>query len=40
MPEVDRLSRAGLVGLTATLNRRTAVETAEPLGGRYREATS
>ena len=25
------MSRAGLVGLTATLNRRTAVETAEPL---------
>jgi hypothetical protein len=29
--EADGLSRAGLVGLTATLNRRTAVETAEPL---------
>jgi hypothetical protein len=29
--EVDSLSRAGLLGLTATLNRRTAVETAEPL---------
>ena len=29
--EVDGLSRAGLLGLTATLNRRTAVETAEPL---------
>ena len=29
--EVDTVSRAGLVGLTATLNRRTAVETAEPL---------
>ena len=29
--EVDALSRAGLIGLTATLNRRTAVETAEPL---------
>ena len=29
--EVDAASRAGLVGLTATLNRRTAVETAEPL---------
>jgi hypothetical protein len=29
---VDAESRAGLVGLTATLNRRTAVETAEPLG--------
>ncbi|MBV8202016.1 MAG: DUF4159 domain-containing protein, partial [Acidobacteria bacterium] len=28
---VDALSRAGLIGLTATLNRRTAVETAEPL---------
>jgi hypothetical protein len=28
---VDAHSRAGLVGLTATLNRRTAVETAEPL---------
>jgi Domain of unknown function (DUF4159)/Aerotolerance regulator N-terminal len=30
-PETDALSRAGLLGLTATLNRRTAVETAEPL---------
>ncbi len=29
---VDAATRAGLVGLTATLNRRTAVETAEPLG--------
>jgi hypothetical protein len=29
--EVDTVSRAGLIGLTATLNRRTAVETAEPL---------
>jgi len=29
--DVDAASRAGLVGLTATLNRRTAVETAEPL---------
>jgi hypothetical protein len=29
--EVDGVSRAGLLGLTATLNRRTAVETAEPL---------
>lgn len=29
--EVDAASRAGLLGLTATLNRRTAVETAEPL---------
>jgi len=29
--ETDALSRAGLLGLTATLNRRTAVETAEPL---------
>jgi hypothetical protein len=29
--EADALSRAGLLGLTATLNRRTAVETAEPL---------
>jgi hypothetical protein len=28
---VDAVSRAGLAGLTATLNRRTAVETAEPL---------
>ncbi|MGD9613875.1 MAG: DUF4159 domain-containing protein [Alphaproteobacteria bacterium] len=28
---VDEVSRAGLIGLTATLNRRTAVETAEPL---------
>ena len=37
---VDAESRAGLIGLTATLNRRTAVETAEPLGGRYREVTS
>ena len=29
--QVDAVSRAGLVGLTATLNRRTSVETAEPL---------
>jgi Domain of unknown function (DUF4159)/Aerotolerance regulator N-terminal len=29
--QVDAVSRAGLIGLTATLNRRTAVETAEPL---------
>jgi len=29
--QVDSVSRAGLIGLTATLNRRTAVETAEPL---------
>jgi len=29
--QVDAVSRAGLVGLTATLNRRTAVETADPL---------
>jgi len=29
--EVDASSRAGLIGLTATLNRRTAVETSEPL---------
>jgi hypothetical protein len=29
--EADAVSRAGLLGLTATLNRRTAVETAEPL---------
>ncbi len=29
--EADAVSRAGLVGLTATLNRRTAVDTAEPL---------
>jgi hypothetical protein len=29
--QVDALSRAGLLGLTATLARRTAVETAEPL---------
>ena len=29
--ETDAVSRAGLVGLTGTLNRRTAVETAEPL---------
>ena len=29
--EVDAESRAGLTGLTATLNRRTAVETAEPM---------
>jgi hypothetical protein len=28
---VDRVSRAGLVGLIGTLNRRTAVETSEPL---------
>jgi hypothetical protein len=30
--QVDAVSRAGLVGLTSTLNRRTAVETGEPLG--------
>ena len=30
-PEVDAVSRAGLIGLTGTLNRRTSVETAEPL---------
>ena len=30
-PTVDAVSRAGLVGLIATLNRRTAVETAEPM---------
>ncbi|MBV8336552.1 MAG: DUF4159 domain-containing protein [Alphaproteobacteria bacterium] len=29
--QVDAVSRAGLVGLTGTLNRRTAVETGEPL---------
>jgi hypothetical protein len=29
--QVDAVSRAGLVGLTATLNRRTAVETTDPL---------
>ncbi len=29
--DVDAESRAGLTGLTATLNRRTAVETAEPM---------
>jgi hypothetical protein len=29
--QVDAESRAGLLGLTATLNRRTAVETADPL---------
>ncbi|HKM69061.1 MAG TPA: DUF4159 domain-containing protein [Stellaceae bacterium] len=29
--QVDAVSLAGLVGLTATLNRRTSVETAEPL---------
>jgi hypothetical protein len=28
---VDEVSRAGMVGLTATLNRRTAVEAADPL---------
>ena len=28
---VDRISRAGLLGLIGTLNRRTSVETAEPL---------
>ena len=28
---VDTVSRAGLIGLTGTLNRRTAVETAQPL---------
>jgi hypothetical protein len=30
-PQTDGLSRAGLIGLTATLNRRTAAETAEPV---------
>ena len=30
-PATDAVSRAGLVGLIATLSRRTAVETAEPL---------
>jgi len=29
--QVDAVSRAGLAGLTGTLNRRTAVETGEPL---------
>jgi hypothetical protein len=29
--DIDTVSRAGLLGLTATLNRRTAVETADPL---------
>ncbi len=29
--QVDAVSRAGLIGLTGTLSRRTAVETAEPL---------
>ncbi|MBV9858538.1 MAG: DUF4159 domain-containing protein [Alphaproteobacteria bacterium] len=29
--DVDAVSRAGLIGLTQVLNRRTAVETAEPL---------
>jgi hypothetical protein len=31
-PEVDAISRAGLTGLTETLNQRTAVETADPMG--------
>jgi hypothetical protein len=31
VPEVDEVSRAGLVGLTQTLTRRTAVEAADPL---------
>lgn len=31
-PEVDRIARAGLSGLTAVLRQRTAVEAAEPLG--------
>jgi hypothetical protein len=30
--EVDAISRDGLVGLTATLNQRTAVDAAEPMG--------
>jgi len=30
--QVDAVSRAGLVGLTNTLNQRTAVETADPMG--------
>jgi hypothetical protein len=29
--DVDAVSRAGMIGLTGTLNRRTAVDTAEPL---------
>ncbi|MDW8444766.1 MAG: DUF4159 domain-containing protein [Acetobacteraceae bacterium] len=33
-PEVDRVSRAGLVGLTDFVNRRTAANLAEPLGVR------
>ena len=31
-PQVDAISRAGLDGLTAVLNQRTAVDTAAPLG--------
>ena len=31
-PQVDAISRAGLNGLTAVLNQRTAVDTAEPMG--------
>ena len=36
LDEVDELSRAGLEGLSLVLNRRTAVEAGEPLGGRSR----
>jgi hypothetical protein len=32
VPEVDATSRAGLIGLTAVLNDRTAVETGPPMG--------
>ena len=33
-PEVDRVSRAGLIGLTDFVNRRTAANLAEPIGVR------
>ncbi len=33
-PEVDRVSRAGLIGLTDFVNRRTATNLAEPMGVR------
>ena len=40
MPEVDATSHAGLIGLTAMLNERTAVETGRPDGASTSRATS
>jgi hypothetical protein len=37
VPEIDRISEAGLRGLSLILNRRTAVEAAEPFGVRLEE---